>query len=208
MISKSNKIQAHYFFSDDSHGFDATVRNECEKELLQIYTEIGNTLDLKLLIQSEPPKEGGFIEAWTFIGQNINQITIIVSAIALILSRKPVENKKLSNLQIENLKLDNELKKQELNNLRLKALKEDEIDENLMIKVVNLLSQNYKIIWRRSNFYKKMAAYARISRFSSQRLLDEEPIGSERSISRGEFVDFMLLSDELPDLLLSEAEID
>lgn len=61
-IQKSNKIQLHYYFSDNSHGFDAVVRNECEKELLNIFHDVAKTLDLKLLVQSEPPKEGGFIE--------------------------------------------------------------------------------------------------------------------------------------------------
>ena len=107
MVSKSNQLELHYYFSDNSHGFDALVRNECEKELLNLYHEVAKSLDFKLLVQSEPPKEGGFVELWKFIGDNPNQVTLIVSAIALIISRIPVENKKLTQLQIENLKLDN-----------------------------------------------------------------------------------------------------
>jgi len=207
-ISKSNKLEAHYFFSDESHGFDAVVRNECEKELLQIYHEIAKALDLKLLVQSEPPKDGGFVEFWTFLGQNTSQITIIVSAVAIILSRRPVENKKLTQLQIENLELENELKRNELRNLQLKTLKGDELNDKLIINVVNLLSLNYKIIWRRSNFYKKMLEYRRINKFSSQRFLDETPIGQERQIKRSDFPNFILSTDELPDNEIKEAEID
>ncbi|TRX33250.1 hypothetical protein FNW52_15950 [Flavobacterium sp. ZT3R18] len=207
-ISKSNKIQVHYFFSDNSHGFDAVVRNECEKELLHIFHDIAKTLDIKLLVQSEPPKEGGFIEFWKFIGENSNQVTIIISAIAIILSRKPVENKKLTELQIENLELENELKRNELKELHLKSLNENDIDEKLIIKVVDLLSLNYKIIWRRSNFYKKISVYKRINKFSSQRYYEDKPIGNDREISRGDFHNFMLLSDELPESEMREAKID
>ncbi len=160
MLLKSNQL--HYFFGDNSHGFDAVVRNECEKELLNLYHDVAKTLDFKLLVQSEPPKEGGFIELWKFLGENPNQVTLIVSAIAIILSRIPVENKKLTKLQIENLKLDNELKKKELRELKLKSKDESEIDEELIKKVVELLLINYKITWRRSNFYKKIAQYKRI----------------------------------------------
>lgn len=207
-IQKSNKIQLHYFFSDDSHGFDAVVRNECEKELLNIFHDVAKTLDLKLLVQSEPPKEGGFIEFWKFLGENSNQVTIIVSAIAIILSRKPVENKKLTQLQIENLELENELKRNELKELHLKSLNEGDIDEKLIIKIVDLLSLNYKIIWRRSNFYKKISTYKRINKFSSQRFLEDTPIGSNREITRGDFHNFVLSSDELPESEMQEAKID
>lgn len=207
-ISKSNKFQVHYYFSDNSHGFDAIVRNECEKELLNIFYEIATTLDLKLLVQSEPPKDGGFIDIWKFIGDNPNQVTLIVSAIAIILSRKPVENKKLTQLQIENLELENELKRNELKELHLKSLNEENIDEKLIKRVVELLSLNYKIIWRRSNFYKKISTYKRINKFSSQRFLDESPIGSDRLVSRGDFYNFVLSSDDLPEMEIEEAKID
>lgn len=208
MISKSNQIQLHYYFSDDSHGFDATVRNECERELLHLYHDVAATLGLKMLVQSEPSKEGGFVEFWKFIGENSTQITLIVSAIAIILSRKPVENKKLTKLQIENLELDNELKKQELKNLQLKTLKENQIDGDLIKRIVELLVLNYKVIWRRSNFYKKVANYKRIYKISEQRFDDAEPVGSDREISRNNFTNFILSSDDLPKNEIVEAKID
>lgn len=208
MLSKSNQIEVHYFFTDNSHGFDALVRNECEKELLNLYHDVAKTLDFKLLVQSEPPKDGGFIELWKFIGENPNQVTLIVSAIAIILSRIPVENKRLTQLQIENLELDNELKRTELKDLKLKTKTENEIDEILIKKVVELLLLNYKIVWRRSNFYKKLSHYKRIYKVSNQRLSDGEPIGKDREVSRNEFYNFVLSSDDLPQNEIEEANID
>lgn len=208
MVLKSNQLQLHYYFSDNSHGFDAIVRNECEKELLNLYHDIAKNLDFKLLVQSEPPKDGGFIELWKFLGENPNQVTLIVSAIAIILSRMPVENKKLTKLQIENLKLDNELKKKELKELKLKTKNENDIDEELIKKVVELLLINYKITWRRSNFYKKIAQYKRIHKISNHRLLNGETVGNEREIPQKEFYNFVLSSDELPKNEIEEAVID
>lgn len=208
MIYKSNQLQLHYYFSDTSHGFDAVVRNECEKELLNLYHEVAKTLDFKLLVQSEPPKDGGFIELWKFLGENPNQVTLIVSAIAIIISRIPVENKKLTKLQIENLKLDNKLKKKELQELKLKSKDENEIDEDLITKVVELLLINYKIVWRRSNFYKKVAQYKRINEISNQRLLNDEPIGNERKIPQSNFYSYILSTDELPKNEIEGAVID
>lgn len=208
MLSKSNQLQLHYYFSDNSHGFDAVIRNECEKELLYLFHDVAKTLDFKLLVQSEPPKDGGFIELWKFFGENPNQVTLIISAIAIILSRIPVENKKLTKLQLENLKLDNKLKKKELHELKLKSKEEKEIDEELIKKVVELLLINYKIVWRRSNFYKKIAQYKRIYKVSNQRLLNGEPIGNEREIPQSEFYNYVLSTDELPKNEIEGAIID
>jgi len=206
-IEKSNRLQLHYFFSDNSHGMDAVVRNECEKELLHVYKEIASTLDLRLLLQAEPSEEGGFIEFWKFIGDNAVQITVIVSAAAIFLSRIPVENKKLTKLQIENLELENEIKRKELQELRLKSLKEG-VNRELITKVVELLNLNYRIIWRRSNFYKKLIAYRRIGKISSQRFNDEKSIGTERVNKQSEFPKFILDTDDLPDITVEEAGID
>lgn len=206
-IESSNKLQLHYYFSDSSHGFDAIVRNECEKELLHVYKEIASTLNLKLLIQAEPPKDGGFVEFWTFIGDNATQITVIVSAAAIYLSRIPVENKKLTQLQIENLEIENELKRHELENLRLKS-NEIVVSRELIGQVVELLNLNYKIIWRRSNFFKKLLQYKRIEKISSQRYFNEIPIGSDRVNTRAEFSRFVLETDDLPDITTDEATID
>jgi hypothetical protein len=208
MLSKSNQLEVHYFFSDNSHGFDAVVRNECEKELLYLYHDVAKTLDFKLLVQSEPPKDGGFVELWKFIGDNPNQVTLIVSAIAIILSRIPVENKKLTKLQIENLELDNELKREEIRELKLKSKTENDIDEELIKRVVELLILNYKIVWRRSNFYKKIAQYKRVYKISNQRLSDNLPVGNEREVSKSDFYNFVLSSDDLPENQIEEVNID
>ena len=33
LIEKSNSLQFHYYFRDDSHSIDSILRNECEKEI-------------------------------------------------------------------------------------------------------------------------------------------------------------------------------
>ena len=110
LIEKSNRLQFHYYFKDNSHTIDSIVRNECEKEILLIYKEIASTLGLELNLESLPTEEGGFKETWKFLGKNSVQISLIVSVSALIISRFPVENKELTKLQIENLQLITKLK--------------------------------------------------------------------------------------------------
>jgi len=50
-IESSNKLQLHYYFSDNSHGFDAIVRNDCKKEILQIFGSTTISVDIDLILQ-------------------------------------------------------------------------------------------------------------------------------------------------------------
>ena len=68
----ANKLELHYYFddSDDSHTMNAFVRNRCEFELLQIYTELQKELELDVKVETEAFEEGGLTELWTLLSQN------------------------------------------------------------------------------------------------------------------------------------------
>lgn len=209
LIKKSNRLEFHYYFKDDSHTIDSILRNECEKEILHIYKEIADTLGLQLTLETLPSEEGGFKETWKFIGKNSTQITLIVSIAAIIISRFPVENKELTKLQIENLKLDNEIKRKELEKLNLDFIQEDtELDKQKIVDSIKLVNKNYKISWRKSNLYKKSNNYQKIDTVEVQRYYEKVPIGNQRTIQRKEFSKFILRSDEIPNLELENATID
>lgn len=201
-----NQIELHYFFTDDSHGFDAIVRNECEKELLNLFEEVSNDLEIKVVVDAIPPQEGGFIEVWEFVGANKEMITLLVSILTLIMSRVPVQNRKLTKLQIENLELDNQLKREELKKLGVKNI--ENIDEGLIQKIVAFLIKNYKVIWRRSNFFKKITQYKRINRISINKLLDFKPSPEPETLKLGDFEQFILFDENIPDVTGQSEEID
>jgi len=209
LIKKSNRLQLHYYFKDNSHTIDSILRNECEKEILHIYKEISNTLGLQLRLETLPTEEGGFKETWRFIGKNSVQITLIVSVATIIISRFPAENKELTKLQIENLKLDNELKIKELEKLNLDFINHDnELNRLKVVDSVELVNKNYKITWRKSNLYKKLNNYQKIDSIEVRRFKQDEPIDEPRKIHRREFSKFILSSDDLPKLELNNALID
>ncbi len=209
MIENSNSLQLHYFFNDESHSIDAFLRNECEKELLGIFKEISENLNISVRLETLPPESGGFKETWKLLGQNSAQITLIVSITAIFLSRFPVENEELTKLQIENLKLDNELKKKELEKLNLKFLNEDNLlNENAIKETVELVLKNYKVAWRKSNLFRKLQGYNKIQSIEVQRFKDILPVGPPRKILRADFSKFILKSDELPKLEIINATID
>lgn len=209
LIEKSDRLEIHYYFKDNSHTIDSILRNECEKEILYIYKEIASTLGLQLDLETLPSEEGGFKETWKFLGKNSAQITLLVSIAAIIISRFPVENKELTKLQIENLKLDNEIKKKELEKLNLEFIQEEtELSQQKVIDSIELVNKNYKISWRKSNLYKKLNNYPKIDSIEVLRFDEKKPIGNPRKINRKEFSKFILSSDELPKLNVENAIID
>jgi hypothetical protein len=209
LIEKSNRLQFHYYFKDESHSIDAILRNECEKELLYIYKEVSETLGLQLKIETLPPEEGGFKETWKFLGKNSVQITLIVSVAAIVVSRFQVENEELKKLQIENLKLDNEIKRKELDKLNLDFLQEQkELSKDIVKDSVELVNKNYKISWRKSNLYKKLNNYHKVESIEVLRYDDKKPIGNPRKTPKHSFSKFILKTDELPKLELEKVNID
>lgn len=209
MISQSNKIELHYFFSDSTHTINAVLRNACEKELLQIFREVTNSLEFDIEIESEAFLEGGLKERWKLIGKNSAQITLIIAVITIILSRIPVENKELVKLQIENLKLDNEIKKEELKKIKIELQEKEIVTNEIVKKVVDSLEKNYKLIWHKSTFYKKLNLYPKVTSLATQQLDDNNnPVDKENLVLREQFGDFILRSDKFPPNVDEEAIID
>jgi len=209
VISKANKIELHYFFRDETHTMNAFVRNECEKELLTIFKEVIQSLDIEIDVDSEAFKEGGLKEIWKFLGKNGAQLTLIVTVLGLILSRIPVENKEFVKLQIENLELDNELKRQELKKIKKEIQSDEELTNEIVERVLEILDSDYKIIWHKSNFYKKLNFYHKVTKLTTQRLNEQnEPVEMERTVERENFSKFILRSDNFPPNIDEEAVID
>ncbi len=146
---------------------------------------------------------------WKFLGKNSIQITLIISIAATVLSRFPAENKELTHLQIENLKLDNEIKRKELEKLNLGSLQEDkDLTDDKLKDSINLVVKNYKISWRKSNLFKKLNSYPKVDSIEIQRFKDKSPVGPPRKISRNSFQEFILKSDDLPNLESENVLID
>ena len=118
----NNKFELHYHFDDKdkTHSMDAFTRNKCEREILQIISEITRKLDTNVKVETEAYAEGGLTEIWTFLNSDNGQLTIILSLLTLALSRIPLRKTKLEKedlqLSIEEKKLNVELLKKELHN--------------------------------------------------------------------------------------------
>ena len=197
----ANKLELHYYFddSDDSHTMNAFVRNRCEFELLQIYTELQKELELDVKVETEAFEEGGLTELWTLLSQNNVQITLLITALALTLSRIPLRKSKL-----EKKDLELSIEERKLNIKSLKRELKEKKPEQITIQNLNLLiDSNPKILKHLSNYYKQLYNYPKVKKISTTKLSEnKERIEEPKFIARTDFDKFVLESDEL------ESEID
>jgi len=192
----ANKLELHYYFdeSDDSHTMNAFVRNRCEFELLQIYTEFQKELELDVRIETETFEGGGLTELWTFLADNSIQITLLLTALSQVLSRVPLRKSKLEK---KDLKLSIEERKLNIKALK-RELKEKE-PEQITIQNLNLIiDSNPKILKHLSNYFKPRYNYPKVKRISTSILSSNNTkIEEPRFISRTDFDKFIIESDEL-----------
>lgn len=192
----ANKLELHYYFeeSDDSHTMNAFVRNRCEFELLQIYTELQKELELDVKIETEAFEEGGLTELWSFLADNAIQITLLLTALSQVLSRVPLRKSKLEK---KDLKLSIEERKLNIKALK-RELKEKE-PEQITIQNLNLIiDSNPKILKHLSNYFKQLYNYPKVKKISTTILSNNNTkIEEPKFISRTDFDKFIIESDEL-----------
>lgn len=202
------KFQMHYYFEDKSHSMDAFVRNKCESEILAIITEIAKTLNVKIQIESEVRKEGGLREIWAFTNANAGVLSVIISIAALVSSRIPVGDSELEDLQKQDLKLSIQERQLRINKLKAE-IKDDVITAETIGKVADLVSKDNKIIIRKSNLYKSLDTYRKVSKIGVNGLdLSDKEVSAELIVKRPDFKKFIVKSNVLPIEAIEDAVIE
>jgi hypothetical protein len=192
-----SKLEIHYYFNDDSHSMDAIVRNDCERELLWMFNHIIKDLGLEISLETEAYREGGLKEVWKFLGKNSAQLAFLVSVLTLILSRVPLENSKLTEAQIQNLNIDTEIKKEQLKAIR--NLKDTSSHKALIKQTINTLKSDYKVNWHKSNFYRKLTSYSKVTQVSTRSVNRISDNGLENIVTRKDEATIDIISPVLKD---------
>lgn len=178
--SKKQRLGIHYYFDDDSHSMNAFIRNQMEKNYLDIITEIARILGAEVKIESQAREDGGVKENIIIILLAGNLLSYFAPSINDIVTyyatggyeRDKLENR-LKELQIERYEIENEVEKQKLQDLIKNKSKE--------------LYESQKIRRSFSNFYKKAKQYEKLTQIGYKGSKDDEII-----IKRDEFGYFVL----------------
>ncbi|MEA5243537.1 hypothetical protein ACXITX_23660 [Vibrio parahaemolyticus] len=197
-IAHSTKLQMHYYLENGSHSMDAIARNKCESEVLAIVQEIAKVLNTQIVIEAEVWKEGGLRDIWAFTNANAAVISVIVSIAGIVISRIPTTDPELEQLQKEDLKLS--ILERRINLAKLqKEVEEDKVTQDTVEKVASLVDTNYKVVTRKSNFYKQLNNTPKITKVGINGLDKEgEEAFKEAMVQRSDFKRFILHSNSLP----------
>ncbi|EHR0574962.1 hypothetical protein KS872_004772 [Vibrio parahaemolyticus] len=197
-IAHSTKLQMHYYLENGSHSMDAIARNKCESEVLAIVQEIAKVLNTQIVIEAEAWKEGGLRDIWAFTNANAAVISVIVSIAGIVISRIPTTDPELEQLQKEDLKLS--ILERRINLAKLqKEVEEDKVTQDTVEKVASLVDTNYKVVTRKSNFYKQLNNTPKITKVGINGLDKEgEEAFKEAMVQRSDFKRFILHSNSLP----------
>lgn len=189
----ANKIELHYFFSDESHSMNALVRNKCEHNLLGILKEISTVLNARLKVETEAYTEGGLKERFVLLSNSEFLRSFATSVFHYVLPLEVDIEKTVSEENKEDTK-------QRIEKLR-KELKEYERDNDLKIDIENvetLFRNNLKIIKLKSNFYRQLSSCEKVTKFAVQRINAEGKYTSKaNTINRKRFDTYMLIADTL-----------
>jgi hypothetical protein len=199
-MKQADKFEVHYYFRDESHSMDAVVRNKCEAEILAILLETADILKISIDINAEVFKEGGLRDFWHILGQNNNQITILLVISTIILSRIPTTDPEIDALEKEIKQLTIEEKKLNIEKLKLELSEKslEKIDKATISKAVRHVDKNLKIVKRRSNLYSTLSNYHKVQSIGVNALCsDFEGVINERIVQRANFNNFILSTDKL-----------
>lgn len=193
------KVEMHYYLEGGIHSMDAFVKNKAEGEMLKIFKEVSDLLNLDLDFELEALKEGGIKEFFKVLNKKKNKKkikSVLLTALGVILtgvitnliSNRLDGDAEFDQLKKEKIKLEIEKLKKELNEDAEPNTKTIEI-ENLIIAISN----TDKIRLYKSNFYSALLKEPKIEKFSTQEVDDNyESITKELIVERTNFDKFFV----------------
>jgi len=208
MQSLAEKLELHYYLKDEQHTMDALIRNKCEAEILAILEEISNQLGFQVQIETSAYIEGGLKEIWKILGRNNNQITLLLTIVIIILSRMPMPDSELDDLKKQEAKLSIEEKKLTIEKLK-REIEGGNIGPKSAEAAFNALSGNLKVAARKSNFYKSLSEYSKVTGVGLLPLdKNNKPTADENYIPQSDFKNFIIFTNTLPTEIIDDAEIE
>jgi hypothetical protein len=203
----AQKFEIHYYLLNKSHSMNALIKNKCEAEFLAVAIEIAEILGVELVWESQALEEGGIREIWTAIGSNNSQIALIVSVLALIWSMVPLTDQELVELQKEDMRLSIEEKRLEIEKLK-KELEKEGPTKEAHKSASKIANNSYKVVTRRSNFYKSISGCEKVYQVGFSSLNGENRYVEECIVKSSDFRKFIVTSNELKPLEDKSARIE
>jgi hypothetical protein len=201
-------LELHYHLRDNSHAMSAVIRNRSEAEALAVCLHIAAELGIPLQLESSAFTEGGLREIWQFIGQNNTQLTLLLAVIVLVLSRIPVSDPEMDTLNKQVARATIEEKKLTIEKLK-RELSEGAPKQETIAATARALEHDLKVVTRRSNFYRGLLDYDKVTAVGFTPIPDASAKPpEEHTVQRHDFAKFVLATDKLPVEVIDDARIE
>lgn len=199
---------------------DASVRNKCEAELLALVRHIAGELCLDVIIESTAFSEGGLKEVWKFLlkpqnanalvaaGVPIAMVLVLIQIAISLLALPPSSDKEQEVLTKDLTKLSIEEKKLQIQKLR-RELEQGPPSAETVDRVIDDFNGDYKVVTRRSNFYKGLVTYPKVSAVGFGRIAPGASTPEREQVTtRSDFAKFIFDNGKLAELVNKNAEIE
>ncbi len=199
-------LQIHYFLKDDFHSMDAYLKNKAEFEVLRIFKEVTEILELdgELLFESIAIGEGGIKAYYKLlkkkkVKRSVKNALLFLGGILSAIITDVVVNEITRDGEYE------KMKKEEVR-LHIEKLKkdlesDDKTTEEQTLIIENLsiyIGETNKVKLFKSNFYSNLLKEDKIEKVSTQRLNEDlEPITKENIVPREHFDKFIIHTIEI-----------
>lgn len=201
-------LELHYHLRDNSHAMSAVVRNRSEAEALAVCLRIAAELGIPLQLESSAFAEGGLREIWQFIGQNNAQLSLLLAVIVLVLSRIPTSDSEMNALNKEVAKATIQEKRLNIEKLK-RELDEGTPKQETIAATARAFEHDLKVVTRRSNFYRGLLDYDKVTAVGFTPVPDlSVNLSEEHTVQRRDFAKFVLPTDKLPVEVVDDARIE
>jgi hypothetical protein len=194
MGNNGGVFELHYFLENGSHSIDTKAKHRCESELLSIVKYISELLEESILIESQPPGTGGYLEFFGFIATNPFAATLIANLLVELLKKALSSDKEMATFQKESIKLT--IQKQKL---ELRSMKRNDVKTFDYVKMVDILSRDIRILRHKSEFYRTLKTTPKITSVSARHI--SKSTSQElrtMTVSRPEFEQYIIDMADLP----------
>lgn len=219
------RLEVHYHLANGSHSMDAEIRNKCEAETLAVFQYIAESLGFDVEFETSAWSEGGLKETWKIITKKdhvafAGLLVALASLILAIYNSPPKPNPELERQQIEinNLTIREktlvveQLTEQKAERLvlrrRLVPPPSPNVDVPDAVPKRISLQTDMKVITRRSNFYKMLLPYQKVTGVGFAVIPFSGRPSNQTYVPRAEFVRFIRQTDKLPTLVVHNAVIE
>ena len=189
---------------------NAVIRNKCEAEALAAFQYIAAELGIEVLLETTAHTEGGLKEVWAFVTKTENFLAanFLILLIATFWNYVPPPDKEMEALNKEVAKATIEEKKLSIEKLKQEIAKGTP-PPAVAEKAVPLFQCDLKIVTRRSNFYKILLPYDKVTAVGMGIIPEGKLVPDvEHVVPRGDFQQFVLTDDKLPTEVDNQAIIE